>query len=297
MSSGPHRRIPVTPTARVIVDNDFAGDPDGLLALAHHLLVDAAIVRAVTCTSLSWGEIHFPVGDPAREAATELIRRLDVASAPVVSADVQIGFAELDDLSDGARVILAESDRDDPLPLYIACGGPLTNVASALQHDPTLADRAEIVWIGGGCHDDGAWEYNLAVDVAAARFVFNESRARITQIPLPVYRQCLVSVAELEWELRRAGDFGAWLYDCFTDPPEFVNIGATWPMGDSPPVLVTTSSTESSRHRVVAAPWIAEDGTYEARAGSRPLTLYDTVDTRLLFADFFARLHLHMESS
>ena len=28
----------VEPSWRAIVDNDFAGDPDGLLALAHHLL-------------------------------------------------------------------------------------------------------------------------------------------------------------------------------------------------------------------------------------------------------------------
>ena len=29
------RFIPQRPSARVIVDNDFAGDPDGLVALAH----------------------------------------------------------------------------------------------------------------------------------------------------------------------------------------------------------------------------------------------------------------------
>jgi hypothetical protein len=28
----------MTPRLRVIIDNDFAGDPDGLLQLAHHLL-------------------------------------------------------------------------------------------------------------------------------------------------------------------------------------------------------------------------------------------------------------------
>lgn len=30
------------PIARVIVDNDFAGDPDGLFQLAHHLLCRCA---------------------------------------------------------------------------------------------------------------------------------------------------------------------------------------------------------------------------------------------------------------
>ena len=37
--------------ARVIVDNDFAGDPDGLFQLAHHLLctsVDIPIIIGIT---------------------------------------------------------------------------------------------------------------------------------------------------------------------------------------------------------------------------------------------------------
>ena len=35
------------PRMRVIIDNDFAGDPDGLLQLAHHLLSPSVDIRAV----------------------------------------------------------------------------------------------------------------------------------------------------------------------------------------------------------------------------------------------------------
>jgi hypothetical protein len=287
-----YRRIPVTPKSRVIVDNDFAGDPDGLLALAHHLLSDAALVRGVTCTSIAMEGMPYAAGSPARDAARELVRRLDAPLAPV-SDDIQATFDELTQATDGARIILEESRRDDDLPFFVACGGPLTNVASALREDPSLADRMELVWIGGGAHPDGAWEYNLMLDIAAARFVFNESAARITQIPQHVYRQCLMSVAELDRELHAAGDFGAWLYSCFNAPPDFAKIGAIWPMGDSPPVLITTFATESSAHRRIVVPWIEEDGTYAVHPRERSLTLYDTIDTRLLFADFFARMHLH----
>jgi hypothetical protein len=38
----------VAATCRVVVDNDFAGDPDGILALAHHLLSPSNRVVAVT---------------------------------------------------------------------------------------------------------------------------------------------------------------------------------------------------------------------------------------------------------
>ncbi|WP_243075306.1 nucleoside hydrolase [Microbacterium sp. SS28] len=287
-----YRRIPVTPQARVVVDNDYAGDPDGLLALAHHLLADAAVIRAITCTSIAMEGMPYAAGNPARLIAEELVRRLGVADVPV-SDDVQVRFDELTGLTDGARLILEESRREDELPLFVACGGPLTHLASALREDPTLAERMELVWIGGGAYPDGAWEYNLKLDVAAARFVFNESRARIVQVPQHVYRQCLMSVAELEAGLRRSGEFGSWLYDRFTSPPDFIRIGGIWPMGDSPPVLITALGTESSTFRTVDAPWIDEDGLYARHPDPRPLVVYDTVDVRLMFADFFARLDLH----
>lgn len=286
------RRIPVTPRCRVIADNDFASDPDGLVALAHHLLADAAVVRGITCTSIAAEGLPYESGAPARAIAEELVRRLGVAQVPVAD-DVQDRFGDLAAPTPGARLILEESRRDDPLPLVVVCGGPLTNVASALREDATLADRIELIWIGGGAHPAGAWEYNLMLDVGAAQFVFNESRARIVQVPQHVYRQCAMSVAELEDGLLSVGEFGAWLYDRFTTPPEFIQVGGNWPMGDSPPVLITALTSESSTFHEVDVPWITDDGAHAKHPRPRALTVYDMIDTRLLFADFFARLRLH----
>lgn len=40
--------IPIAPRCRVIIDNDWAGDPDGLVALAHHAVSPANRIVAVT---------------------------------------------------------------------------------------------------------------------------------------------------------------------------------------------------------------------------------------------------------
>ena len=45
--------LAVAPHCRVIVDNDYQGDPDGLVALAHHLLSPANRVTAVTSCFLN----------------------------------------------------------------------------------------------------------------------------------------------------------------------------------------------------------------------------------------------------
>jgi hypothetical protein len=43
--------LPVSPRCRVIVDNDYQGDPDGLVALAHHLLSPSNRVAAIMSSS------------------------------------------------------------------------------------------------------------------------------------------------------------------------------------------------------------------------------------------------------
>ncbi|HCX85524.1 MAG TPA: nucleoside hydrolase, partial [Micrococcales bacterium] len=47
------RALRIARRARVVIDNDWAGDPDGLVALAHHLLAPGNVVEAVTSSRLS----------------------------------------------------------------------------------------------------------------------------------------------------------------------------------------------------------------------------------------------------
>lgn len=69
--------IRIEPRCRVIVDNDWAGDPDGLLGLAHHALSPANRIAAVT-SSLTNPMFGLPEGRSQRGAclAGELLRVL-----------------------------------------------------------------------------------------------------------------------------------------------------------------------------------------------------------------------------
>jgi hypothetical protein len=179
--------------------------------------------------------------------------------------------------SAAADAIVAEALRDDPLPLFLVCGGPLTNVAQALRQEPGIAQRLTLVWIGGAL-DPAADEYNRDTDPAAAEFVLATPGLTIWQFPLETYRRCACSVAELEHDLGGSGRVGRWLWTRFTELPlpDFVELGGVWPLGDSPPVLVTALSDESS--------------TYRDSPNGR---VYTDVDVRLLFADLLAKLRLH----
>ena len=49
------------------------------------------------------------------------------------------------------RFIIEEALKDDPRPLHVAFLGPLTDMASALLLEPSIAERSvRVVWIGGG---------------------------------------------------------------------------------------------------------------------------------------------------
>ena len=51
--------------------------------------------------------------------------------------------------SEGARFIIEEAMKEDKRPLYIACQGAITDVASALLMKPEIAERMTVIWIGG----------------------------------------------------------------------------------------------------------------------------------------------------
>ena len=274
--------LPVSPRCRVIVDNDYQGDPDGLVALAHHVLSPSNRVAVVTSSFLN---PRLPVASPLAEdgaaLARELLAVVGGASCTPVHAGSEVPFGDRS-RSAASAAIVNEARRDDDLPLYLACGGPLTNVASALHDAPDIASRFTLVWIGGSL-DGSAFEYNRDTDPAAAAFVFGQPELEIHQFPLETYWRCAYSAAELEHDLSSCGRLGHWLWSHFTDPPDWVRIGGVWPLGDSPTLLVTALSTESSTATLVPS---------EASRHA-PRHVYTDLDFRLIVGDMLARFRLH----
>ena len=280
----------VVERCRVVVDNDYAGDPDGLVALAHHLLSPTNRVTAITSSFLNprFAESVTTAEEGARLAA-ELIDLVGPAAGPVVVAGA--GEAWKPGARSAAAEAIVEAATDDELPLFVVCGGPLTNVAAALEQDPSIAERMDLVWIGGSLDVD-VFEYNRDTDPAAADFVFSRPRLAIHQFPLEAYRQCAYSVHELDEDLGRSGRLGAWLWDRFQAPPEWAQIGGIWPMGDSPPVLVTALDTESSRWVTVGTGG-SDLAVRPSPTGGATAHVCTHVDFRLVVGDLLAKLRGH----
>lgn len=300
----------VPPRVRVISDNDYSGDPDGLVQLAQHALSQSVELALVVGSRLRPGDpfdASDRTADNAAAAAREVLALCGRRDVPVVAGS----NAPDAGVSAAARAIVAEALRDDPRPLYLCAGAGLTEVAAALRLEPSIASRMTLVWIGGPEHPGlavpppGAMpiEYNLLIDVPAAAEVF-ASALPIEQFPRDAYRQPLASVAELRVRMRTAGELGRHLYDALDGvfrmgAAHGLSLGETYALGDSPLVLATAllsafePDASSSRTARVPRPSITPDGQYGPRAGDGPdLRVYTHVDTRLLLEDLYAKLAL-----
>lgn len=302
------------PRMRVIVDNDLAGDPDGLFALAHALRSPSADVRLIIGSHLHSPQDAEPDdGHQADKAAARARELLDVMGltgrVPVVrGAEGALGRADRRDSAQAVAAIVAEAMRSDTkTPLFYTAGAGLTDLAAALRAEPRIAQHMTLVWIGGSEHagvappPGGAQpEYNFTIDPAAAQFVFGESAIPIWQVPRNAYRQMLVSLAELRL-MGQSGPVGAWLVAQLARTrravaPMGLNLGETYALGDSPLVTLTAlqsafePDSASCRYHLAPTPRLDGQGAYLPRPDGRPMRVYDWIDTRLTFADMFAKL-------
>ena len=207
--------------------------------------------------------------------------------------------------SEGAQLIIEEARKCSPeRPLFVCMGGPLTDVSSALLLAPDIAPNLLVIWIGGQEYPFGhpqPWggisevEYNLNLDVPAARYLFNDSPVRLWQVPRDMYRQCLYSFASMERHIRPLGALGTYLMDSLSMWRRF-SAGGTYCLGDSPLVLLSSlqtffePDTASSDFQQTAAPYITEDGRYDFNRAGRSVRVYTRIDTYLMFKDMEDRL-------
>lgn len=193
----------------------------------------------------------------------------------------------------GVRLIIEEAMHSEGKPLYLAFLGPLTDMALALTIAPEIAKQnIKVLWIGGLHTRKGGKEPNLKADVRAAQIVF-DSQIELWQIPRNVYSMLPVSFAELYTRVFPYGEIGKYLAE---NVISFNNGGLRKPaeyrvLGDSPAVglLMNENCGEWS---IKPAPAIQDDMSYGKREGERNIRVYESIDTRFILEDFYAKLHL-----
>jgi inosine-uridine nucleoside N-ribohydrolase len=298
---------------RVIIDNDFGGDPDGLFQLVHHILSPSVEVRGIIGSQHYKGGFYGYPGT-ATYACTQVHELLSLMQLTGKLPVYEGGNSGLTDIktpivSEGANAIVKEAMREDTkMPLYVVCGAGLTNIASAYLIEPRIAKKIILVWIGGSEYPELAIpppkgknpEYNLGIDIKACQVIFNVSDISIWQVPRDAYRQAIFSYSEMVYKIKSNGITGKYLVEKLEDLMKKAkrSLGEAYVLGDSPLVLLTALQTSweadasSCKYVIKSAPWINDTGLYEEKPEGRKIRVYTNLDTRLMFDDLVAKLAL-----
>jgi purine nucleosidase len=300
------------PLIRVIVDNDFGGDPDGLSQLVHQILSPSTEIRGIIGSHIKHGGF-FDASETAASACdtvNELLKVMNLSSKFPVYAGSNSGLSDskIPVITDGTKAIVKEAMREDTnLPLYVVCGAGLTDIASAYLMEPKIAKHLTLIWIGGPEYSDLALpppgytspEYNLGIDITAGQIIFNTSDIPLWQVPRSTYRQALLSYSELLLKVKPKGNIGKYLANKIENIMKVAQkfnmpLGETYILGDSPLVLLTAlqsafdADPSSSKYVVKSAPKINDSGIYEVNNSARKIRVYTDLDIRLMFEDFFS---------
>jgi inosine-uridine nucleoside N-ribohydrolase len=297
---------------RVIIDNDFGGDPDGLFQLVHHILSPTVEIKGIIGSQHYKGGFYGASGSASNgySQAKELLAVMHLSDKfPVFEGGLGLINIDTPTISDAANAIVKEAMRNDTkLPLYIVCGAGLTNIAQAYLIEPKIADKITLVWIGGSEYADLALpptgaknlEYNLGIDIKAAQVIFNKSKINLWQIPRDAYRQALYSYSEIITNIKNNGVTGKYLVNKLDNLLNRTNriLGEAYVLGDNPLVLLTALQSSwhpdpsSCKYVIRSSPIITDDGIYKPNPEGRQIRVYTTLDTRLMLGDFVAKLTL-----
>lgn len=298
-----HFIVPEQKKIRVIVYTDWKNEADDQLALVHWLMTPMADVQGIIAGHFDRrldgaDQTHDTVQRSYDEIMTILaLMELEGKYPVYLGSDEPMSGEQMPIVSDGARFIIQEALRDDARPLFIACQGSITDLASAVLLEPEICCRMTCIWIGGAAWPNGGWEFNIWQDIHAANVVFS-SRMPVWQVPMDVYKQFRVSLAELEYKVYPCGEIGRYLFEQMAELNERLGgrpgwpHGEMWELGDQGSLAVLLQD-HTFGFEMKPAPRIASDGSYIHRQIDKNIRVYHTVDVRLTLEDFFSKLALN----
>lgn len=195
--------------------------------------------------------------------------------------------------SEAARHLVELAKNYSPeKPLYVVAIGAITNVASALIMDPSIAENMVIVWLGGSAlHRTDATEFNMEQDYPAARVIFG------CGAPVVMFPCCgVVDVFRTgEWELKHwlAGknEVCDYLIETVLDETYRYAKGKPWTrvVWDVTAVGWLTNNGKFFKHRLEDNIIPQDDATY-LRDSSRSICYVYEINRDYLFEDLFNTL-------
>ncbi|MDQ7026856.1 MAG: nucleoside hydrolase [Anaerolineae bacterium] len=200
--------------------------------------------------------------------------------------------------SDAADFIIERAMADDDRPLYIACIGCLTNLASAILMKPEIIEKIVVLWTSSY----PSWvslnnrpSLNLVQDIPSSQLLFD---CGVPHVYLPGYyigEQLKLSLPDMEAWVRGKSKIGDYLYHLYTHNPihpiQGINdhYARTWVIWD----LINFAwllNPEWVPSHIVRSPILTDDLYYVQHPKRHLMREAVGIDRDAIFRDLFAKL-------
>ncbi len=195
-------------------------------------------------------------------------------------------------ISDASEKIVEIAKHYSPTnPLYVVAIGCITNVASALLTDESIAENIVIVWLGGhDIHWKNTDEFNMEQDIAAARVVFS-SKSPLVQLPcMGVVSSVTTTKYELQYWLDKKNPLCSYLYQHTVEEAESYAKGKPWSRVIWDVTTIFWFFGKGFEYKIIAAPTPEYDRTYSFNGNTKKIGYVNYIDRDAVFEKLFETL-------
>ena len=282
----------ITPVARtrVVLDCDTANEVDDQFAIAHALGAGEALdVRGVI--SVHNTTAHGPGSRDMYQDEAERVVDLCGSDVPCIPG-AERPMESRGELvpSAGLEFLVEEARR---APLTVVATGPATDAASLFLAAPEVRESARVVWLGGFGGEESyrrfkSSELNGRADIAAWRFLFEESLDLLLVPGWPSAAKIVVEAAAFGQELRGLGRPVAtylaeilerWVVE-YAGPVDPEGEKILWDLA----CVAAVTDPESVTVERAATPTLDAAGAHDYSLGGREVEMVTDLDERRVIA-------------
>ena len=172
---------------------------------------------------------------------------------------------------------------------YIMAIGAITNIALAIQKEPAIINKIEVIWLGGnelGYKDN--LEYNFRQDIKAVKIVL-ESKVKLTILPCKnVVSNLRIDINTLKENLVNKSELCDYLIDRFYNDG-YHGIQESRVIWDIA-VIAYMINKNWFEIKNISCPVVKEDTSYEATENNHSITFVTKLNKDKIYEDLFKKL-------
>lgn len=274
----------------IIFDTDTFNEADDQFALAYLLKKKHLLnIQAITICPFKHSKYDFSVADSINDSFDEISKIYDYLDikdkSNIYKGSTNYMTAGYEEISPAVEKIIEICLSNEMT--YILATGCLTNIAIAMKKEPNIIKKIKLIWLGTNFLFGNNHDFNFRQDIESTKYVFL-SKVDLTVIPCtPITSNLVVSIYELEAEIKGKNDLCDYLYYVFKN--RFHGITKRWPLWDIA-VVAFVINEEYFQSIAISCPNILMDNSFEFTNNKHPIKFVSSLNTNLIIEDLFKTL-------